>query len=245
MHRALAYLPAGILFIGAAFVVHTRGQSAIPLAAPLSTVLDTVSGYKAKDQKISDDERRVAGMSNYVARMYTADSTVAFTTLVSYYERQTQGKTIHSPRNCLPGAGWEILSGGTKPVVADGAAHVVNHYVLKNGAATAIAYYWYQGRGRVVANEYAVKWNLLRDAALAGHTEEALVRVVVYLPRASAGASRDEAAFATADSLGSSIASRLMHDVYRVLPGGNPANAQTRVGATNLASPTRVALAAR
>jgi hypothetical protein len=39
--------------------------------------------------------------------------------------------------------------------------------------------YWYQGRGRTEAGEYAVKWNLLRDAALRRRTEEALVRVIV------------------------------------------------------------------
>ena len=243
MRSPFAYVPAVILFIGAAFVVHTRSQSAIPLAAPLATVLDTVSGYRSKDQVISDEERRVAGMSNYVARVYSVDSAVAFTTLVSYYERQTQGKTIHSPRNCLPGAGWEILTGGTKSVVADGSPHVVNHFVLKNGASTAIAYYWYQGRGRVVANEYQVKWNLLRDAALAGHTEEALVRVVVYLPRGSSGEANT--AFTKADSLGNAIAGRLIREVNRVLPAGAPAAGQTRVGAANTASAARVALAAR
>ena len=50
-------------------------------------------------------------MSDYVARVYARDSVMLFSTLVSYYERQSQGKTIHSPRNCLPGAGWEILRG--------------------------------------------------------------------------------------------------------------------------------------
>ncbi len=243
MHKGLAYLPAVVLTIGAAFVLHTRAQLAVELVMPLSTVLDTVPGYRSKDQKVSDEERRVAGMSSYVARVYSVDSTIAFTTLVSYYERQTQGKTIHSPRNCLPGAGWEILNGGTKSVMADGAAHTVNHYVLKNGASTAIAYYWYQGRGRVVANEYQVKWNLLRDAALAGHTEEALVRVVVYLPRGSSGEA--SAAFTKADSLGNNIAGQLIHEVYRVLPGGNPSTGQTRVGMGNSASSVRVALGGR
>lgn len=243
MHNRFPYVPAAILFAGAAFVVHTRAQSAIPLVAPLTTVLDTVPGYRTKDQVISDEERRVAGMSNYVARVYSKDSSVAFTTLVSYYERQTQGKTIHSPRNCLPGAGWEILTGGTKPVVSAGASHVVNHFVLKNGPATAIAYYWYQGRGRVVANEYQVKWNLLRDAALAGHTEEALVRVVVYLPRNASG--EPNAAFAKADSLGSAIAGELMHAVNRVLPENGATAAPSRVGVGRTTSSERVALATR
>ena len=49
----------------------------------------------------------MAGMNDYAARSYWRDSTIAFTTLVTYYERQTKGRTIHSPRNCLPGAGWD------------------------------------------------------------------------------------------------------------------------------------------
>ena len=97
----------------------------------------------------------------------------------------------------------------------------MNRYVLKNGAATAVVYYWYQGRGRVVANEYAVKWNLLRDAAVAGHTEEALVRVVVPVAYDRADVSpaqRREAALARANDLGGTIAARSAADVSKALP---------------------------
>ena len=162
-------------------------------------------------------------MTDYVARVYSRDTVVAFSTLVSYYDHQEQGKTIHSPRNCLPGAGWEILRAGTRTLTVDGTAHVVNQYVLKNGAATAVAYYGYQGRGRIAANEYAVKWNLLRDAALLGHTEEALVRVVV--PVAADGAADptgSSRAFTDANAVGDEIASRLIKEVARVLPGKSP-----------------------
>jgi EpsI family protein len=193
----------------------------MPLAMALSSILPSVDGYTAANLHIGDEERRVAGMSDYVARSYTRDSVQAFQTLVSYYDRQGQGKTIHSPRNCLPGAGWEVLRGGTRAVVVDGAPHDVNYYVLKNGKATDVVYYWYQGRGRVVASEYRVKWNLLRDAALLGHTEEALVRVVipVHVPNAATADSPEaRAAFAAADSLGDSVASRLIREVTRALP---------------------------
>jgi EpsI family protein len=219
MRKLRDFLPALILAVGCAFIWQTHSQRPVPLAAPLTTVLPSVPGYTTHDQKVTEDERRVAGMSDYVARAYARDSVVAFTTLVSYYERQSQGKTIHSPRNCLPGAGWEILSGGTRAIDVGGAKHLVNRYVLKNGPATAIAYYWYQGRGRVVASEYAVKWNLLRDAALLGHTEEALVRVVAYVnaPR-TADSTQTNQALAEADSLGDHVAAQLMGDVTRVLP---------------------------
>jgi EpsI family protein len=133
-----AYAPAALLLVGYFFVVSARGQRAVPLAAPLDGVLASVPGYQIHNQKMSDEERRVAGMTSYVARQYIRDSLVAFTTLVSYYDRQTRGKSIHSPRNCLPGAGWEVLSGGTETVSANGSNYVVNRYLLKNGATRAV-----------------------------------------------------------------------------------------------------------
>lgn len=225
MSRITAFLPAAILAVGCGFIWQTHAQSEVPLVAPLTTVLPSFEDLKVVDVRISDEERRVAGMSDYIARVYARDSIMQFSTLVSYYTRQSQGKTIHSPRNCLPGAGWEILRGGRRTLIVDGVGHEINQYTLKNGASLAIAYYWYQGRGRIVASEYAVKWNLLRDAALAGHTEEALVRVVVPVSMdqaTSLDSAATEHAYAKASALGDTVASALMKDVVRVLPGRSP-----------------------
>jgi EpsI family protein len=235
MHSVRAYVPAVILLVGCGLIWQTHTQQPVPLAAPLTTVLASVPGYTVHDQHVTEEERRVAGMTDYVARAYAQDTIVAFTTLVSYYDRQSQGKTIHSPRNCLPGAGWEVLRSGTRAVEADGVSHVVNHYTLKNGPATAVVYYWYQGRGRIVASEYRVKWNLLRDAALLGHTEEALVRVVAYVN--PSGGTKDSAsverAFADADAKGAAIAGKLIGEVTRVLPT-TPAEARSRTRTASL-----------
>jgi EpsI family protein len=214
------WVPVFVLLVGCALVSKSRLQRAVPLSAPLSGVLATV-GYRFTDQTVGDEERRVAGMSSYVARVYWRVSVPVFTTYVGSFERQALGRTIHSPRNCLPGAGWEVLTPGVRSVNTDGATHELNHYVLKNGKLTAIVYYWYQGRGRVVAGEYQVKWNLLRDAALLGHTEEALVRLIIpvgkgtMFPAASA-----ENKFAEANAFGDSLAARMILDVARALPGG-------------------------
>lgn len=206
------FLPALVLFVGVLFIWGVRDQRAVPLAGSLSTVLSSVDSFRVRDQKVSDEERRVAGMTDYVARAYWRDTnSLAFTTYVGYYDRQTQGKSIHSPRNCLPGAGWDILRAGSTTVVAADGPHVVNRYLLKNGPTQAVVYYWYQGRGRVVASEYAVKLNLLRDAAFEGHTEEALVRLVVIVPPT-------DTTERAADALATRIAPRLMNEVQRILP---------------------------
>jgi EpsI family protein len=217
MSRALRdFIPAMILLAGCGLLWNAHSQKSVPIAGSLRSVLAEVPGFQSTDQVIADDERRVAGMTDYVARQYRRNDALAFSTFVSYYDRQTQGKTIHSPRNCLPGAGWEIVIGGMHDIVVSGQRRVVNRYVLRNGTATAVAYYWYQGRGRVTANEYEVKWNLLRDAAFLGRTEEALLRVVV--PVRSVGLPDDGNGLAEADAQAVDVARRLMLDVERVLP---------------------------
>jgi len=211
--------PLGALLAGCALLLQAHAQAAVPLSQSLTSVMASVEGYRAVNIQLGAEERRVAAMTDYVARAYMRDTTVAFTTFVSYYDKQTQGKTIHSPRNCLPGSGWEIVSGGIQTIQVAGRSHRVNRYLLRNGPAAALAYYWYQGRGRVTANEYAVKWNLLRDAALLGHTEEALVRVIIPVPASPASADAPDVMRA-ADSLAHRVAARLISEVEDVLPPG-------------------------
>ena len=215
------FLPAALLAVGVLLVFSTRSQTSVPLAGSLATVLPAWEGLRITDQTISEEEKRIAGMTDYMARVYWKDTVeAAFTTYVGYYDRQTQGHSMHSPKNCLPGAGWEILKTDVATIASVGGSVVVNKYLLKNGSREAIVYYWYQGRGRVVASEYAVKWNLLRDAALVGHTEEALVRIVTYVPRPNtlpAGTTIAQS-YVAAEQLGARVASQLLTDVARVLP---------------------------
>ena len=218
MRNRVKFAPLVILIGGCGLLWNAHSQQAVPIAGSLSSVLTDVPGLTYVNQVLSPNEQRIAGMTDYVARAYRRDSTVAFTTFVSYYDRQTKGKTIHSPRNCLPGAGWEIVSGGTQEIALDGTTYPVARYVLKNGSSTAVAYYWYQGRGRVTANEYRVKWNLLRDAAVYGRTEEALVRLVIPIRADPAIAEQATKALEAADAEASIVAARMMVDVNRVLP---------------------------
>lgn len=182
MHNPHRWVPAGILSMGCVMLLTMNRQRAMPLRAPLSTIRTQFEGYTSDDETIAPDEARVAGMSRYLFRVFTSrNSRDAFTAYVGYYEDQTQGRTIHSPRNCLPGAGWDPIESSRRTLATPTGPLTVNRYLLANKNARVLVYYWYQGRGRTEASEYRVKWNLLRDAALRGRTEEALVRVVVPL----------------------------------------------------------------
>jgi EpsI family protein len=175
-----SWAPAALLGAGLLLVARVDDQRQMPLRQPLDSVVPKeLLGFGARDIEISDEERAVAGMNSYVMRSYGGPGTPAFTLYVGYYESQAQGRTIHSPRNCLPGAGWESLAFGRAVVATAAGIVTLNRYMIQREDQRAIVLYWYQGRGRVESSEYVVKWDLLRDAALKGRSEEALVRVVV------------------------------------------------------------------
>lgn len=174
-------VPGLLLGFGCLLLLKVGLQSDVGLRAPLATMPPILMGMAGSDQVIAADEQRVAGMSTYLLRSFGSDSGPQFSVYVGYYPSQTQGRTIHSPKNCLPGSGWEPLAAREDQLMAGGTLVTVNRYELANGDRRALVYYWYQGRGRVAANEYQVKLDLLRDAAIRGRTEEALVRVVVPL----------------------------------------------------------------
>ena len=209
MPKLTRFLPAVLLGLGSLLLVAAKRQQAPALRAPLAGLPATLDAYEGEDLPVSPEEQRIAGMSTYLMRVFAADSTDRFSVYVGYYESQLQGKSIHSPKNCLPGAGWEPVAVGTRTIPLAADSVTVNRYILERESARALVYYWYQGRGRVAWNEYRVKWDLVRDKALAGRSEEALVRIVVPVMAGDT---------ARADSLATSVASRLVPELFDRLP---------------------------
>ena len=213
--KPIGWPPAIVLAIGAVLATAgVRAQRSLPLRESLAaTVPSQIDDYSGHDLQITAEEEEAVGVSSYLSRAFErADTTAAgptwFTLYVGYYDKQTSGKTIHSPRNCLPGGGWEPLTNTVATVATPSGPVQVNRYLIQNGKRQALVLYWYQGRGRVAHNEYAVKWDLVRDAALRRRSEEALVRIVVPIR------DTEDAAFQVA----SRAAARFVPSVGTALP---------------------------
>jgi len=221
MANISSFVPAIILGAGLGLLGLTHDQQRPTTVKPVASILATIPGYTQQLIEVDSSSQRVAGMDEYVNRVYLRDTLQVFSLYVGYYTYQTQGKSIHSPRNCLPGAGWEPVESGTIPIPsAPGVgSRDMNKYVLANQGNYAAVYYWYQGRGRIESNEYTVKYNLMRDAAVHGRTEEALVRLVVPLDtRSDRSQEHIRVEIARADSLALSLAPRLSQEVAAALP---------------------------
>ena len=134
------------------------------------------------DDYLLADYRHV-GASSAVA------ATIGINMYVAWYDSQRAGQSAHSPRTCLPGGGWKIADLNTHQVAnatIGGTPLIVNRALIVNGQERQLVYYWFQQRGRVVTNEYMVKWYLFWDALTRNRTDGALVRLIAPIP---AGAS--------------------------------------------------------
>lgn len=104
----------------------------------------------------------------------------------AYYQSQRKGASVHSPRSCIPGDGWQITSFGQRSFADlnfQGAPLQVNRAVIEKGDYKQLVYYWFQQRGRSITNEYMVKWYLFYDAIAMHRTDGALVRLVTSLDK--------------------------------------------------------------
>ena len=146
---------------------------------PLSTLPLTVGEWRGHDAPpLADDVLTQLGVDDYINREYVNRGFVPVGVYIGYYASQRQGDTIHSPQNCLPGAGWRPVETGVADLQVGNHTVRVNQFLIQKGLDRQIVLYWYQGRGRVIANEYTNKAFLMLDAARLHRTNGGLVRLI-------------------------------------------------------------------
>jgi EpsI family protein len=204
------------LLLTAGYLAHASRSEETPARVPFSRFPMSVTEWTGRTAPDFDPKVMAAlGVDEYVNRVYVRGDQAAHL-YVGYYRSQREGSQIHSPMNCLPGAGWLPVETGvvTLPVGTSSARPaVVNRYLIQKGLDRQVVLYWYQSHGRVVASEYWSKVYLVLDSMRLNRTDAALVRVIVPIddnrrtPESSAGDAALDFAGAIAPLLGSYLPS--------------------------------------
>jgi EpsI family protein len=177
-----------ILAAGGLAVRGSGAESPAPRQALAAFPVALGEWTAASDAAIDPAAREILRADDYLDRDYRAASGRLVNLSVTYYGSQRQGAAIHSPQNCLPGSGWQPVETRLATLRLGDREIPVNRYVIERRGIRQLAYYWYQGRGRVVANEFANKFWLMVDAAGLRRSDGALVRVMTLLDPASPSA---------------------------------------------------------
>ncbi len=157
----------------------------IPERATFSDFPMEIGGRAGKKNELESIYLDALKLTDYILADYAGADGQPINFYVAYYDSQRKGASVHSPKSCLPGGGWRIKEFGQ--VVVDGAGPAgasisVNRAIIQMGDVKQLVYYWFQQRGRVMTNEYLVKWFLFWDALTKQRTDGALVRITTMVP---------------------------------------------------------------
>jgi len=219
---ALRKRPLPLTFLAAAGVLVAFVIFAIVLPRPTEIIpgratfaefpmhLGGWTGRRASLEGIYIDQLK---LDDYLLADYADGEGHQVNLYISYYNSQRKGEAVHSPRACLPGGGWQMREFDQRilsSALIDGQPLRVNHTLIELGNQRELVYYWFEQRGRIITNEFAVKWYLFWDAVTRHRTDGALVRLVAPVPAGS-----DPGA---ADRELTEFASRLVPDLPRFIP---------------------------
>lgn len=198
MRRPSPQLLTATVLLGAflaALTLTPERAEAVPSRPVFSNFPDQLGPWSGRADSIERVYLDALKLSDYYMGNFSKPGSPPVNLYVAWYDSQRAGRSAHSPRSCLPGGGWRIESLEQVPLeglgdpVAPGSA---NRALISSGDDRQLVYYWFQQRGRVVTNEYAVKWFLFWDALTRSRTDGAMVRMTTRLAPGEDPAAADQ-----------------------------------------------------
>jgi len=154
----------------------------VNLQKPLSSFPTRIAGWVGKADRFDDEIYKVLGVDDsFLANYQTADGRQV-NLYIGFYESQRQGEIIHSPKNCMPGAGWNIVDVSNTTLIPSDKTNPrgikVNQFVLQNGTQKSVVLYWFHSRGRIITSEYMQKIYLVLDSIMYHRTDGSFIRLM-------------------------------------------------------------------
>ncbi len=181
MTQSGGVIVSAALLVGVLLTLQFRsaGEAVQPRKA-FSEFPARVGSWSGREETILDpDTLNMLKMSDYLMRRYVDADGHSTWLYIGYWQSQRKGGDIHSPKNCLPGGGWEPIetSRVSISIARRPTPIVVNRFLIQKDRQMQVAIYWFQSQGTVVAGELGAKIELVRNAILRNRTDGALVRI--------------------------------------------------------------------
>jgi EpsI family protein len=176
-----------------AYIATASKTEPVAIRQPLAGLPTQIGRWHGQDTaELTSRAIALLGVDDYISRIYTAAGRLA-SLYVGFYMSQRQGSSIHSPLNCLPGAGWNPSERSRIHIPVTGLHGSretgdieVNRIVIEKGGERQLVLYWYQSHGRVISSEYWGKLYMVADAIRFNRTDAALIRIISPIANADA-----------------------------------------------------------
>ncbi len=135
--------------------------------------------WRSDIEQVDSATLDVLGADDFLITNMTSPDDERFNLYIAYLNMQRHGHSWHSPRQCIPGGGWQITVHDITPVTLEsGETFHYNRIIIENRGRRQLVYYWYDQRGRKIANEFVMKFLLVFDAVKLRRTDGAMIRIM-------------------------------------------------------------------
>ena len=140
-----------------------------------------LGNWQGQVDKLDPQVYRILGVDDSILLNFRSPDHRVVQLYVGFYQSQKEGDLIHSPKNCMPGAGWNIVESRVEtielPAAEKGSMDAIL-LKLKKGNRKQYVLYWFQSRGRIIASEYMQKIWLVVDSIIKRRTDGSFVRLI-------------------------------------------------------------------
>lgn len=179
----LALVSGLVLVFAAGAIVHLVAQQSefIPDRTRFAAFPLNIGEWQGHASLLDSGTEQYLGLDDYLLSDYNRPNDKPVNLYVAYYSSQRNGYAPHSPVVCIPGGGWLITNLKQKSYDGLGTDLPLNRAIIERGGVKQIVYYWFDERGRQIANEYLAKWYLLADAITKNRTDGSLIRLTTQV----------------------------------------------------------------
>jgi exosortase D (VPLPA-CTERM-specific) len=174
-----------IFIVAVAIKLMDTRQEIKPDRETFATFPQKINDWYGSLETLESNVLKTLGLTDYVLMNFSRNAEeAAINFYVAYYDSQRKGVSPHSPTVCIPGGGWQMSGLTQYPLPTKdilGKDLTINHAILKKGEHSELMYFWFQERGRFIADQFQMKWYLLYDALTKNRTDGALVRLITRI----------------------------------------------------------------
>ena len=148
---------------------------------PLSTFPVEIGDWLGQETRFDQEIYDAVGVDDSFLCNYQSSDGRQVQLYIGFYQSQREGDLIHSPKNCMPGGGWNIIRTSLEDLtIPDSNPENIKliKLDLQKGDQRQIVLYWFQSRGRFISSEYLQKIYLVIDSITRHRTDGSFVRLI-------------------------------------------------------------------
>ncbi|MBN1211781.1 MAG: EpsI family protein [candidate division Zixibacteria bacterium] len=141
-----------------------------------------LDGFVGAEERFAEDSYDILKADTTTLRHYVDSLDYQYWLFIAYFSSQKYGSQIHSPKHCLPGGGWKIISLEPYELKLENApVKNINRLLIAERDRKQLMLYWFETRGGTIRNEFALKGDLVVNSLLLHPTDAAIVRLTLPL----------------------------------------------------------------